>query len=166
MTARFSAISLEFFMPFLDHVPTDGVMIGLSVNSKKQLFEKISAHAGLLTKMPARVVFDALIKRERLGSTGIGGGTAIPHAVFAELTHSLVLIATIETAVAFDAHDKKPVDIILTILGPDQADCDHLKLVSAAAKLLTNAAICLALRSAKTASEIRRCFYQSHVTAA
>ena len=78
----------------------------------------------------------------------------------------MVIVTTIETGAAFDAHDKEPVDIVFAILGPDQADCDHLKLVSAAAKLLTNAAICLALRSAKTASEIRRCFDQSHVTAA
>ena len=51
---------------------------------------------------------------------------AIPHAVFAELTQSVVIITTLETAVAFDAHDKKQVDIVCTILGPDQADCDHL----------------------------------------
>ena len=153
-------------MPYLDHVPTDGVMIGLSVNSKKQLLERISAHAGSLTKIPARVVFDALIKRERLGSTGIGGGMAIPHAVFAELTQSVVIITTIETAVAFDAHDKKPVDIVFTILGPDQADCDHLKLVSMAAKHLADGTICQALRGAKTASDIRQCFDQQRTSAA
>ena len=153
-------------MLFLDHVPTDGVITGLSVNSKKQLLERISVHAGSLTKMPSRVVFDALIKRERLGSTGIGGGVAIPHAVFTELKQSVVTITTIETAVAFDAHDKKPVDIVFTILGPDQADCDHLKLVSAAAKHLGNDAICQALRSAVTASDIRPCFDQHRATAA
>ena len=153
-------------MPFLDYVPNNGVIIGLSVNSKKQLLEQISAHAGSLTKMPARVVFDALIKRERLGSTGIGCGMAIPHAVFAELTQSVVIITTIETAVAYDAYDKEPVDIVLTILGSDQADCDHLKLLSAAAKHLADDAICQALRSAKTASDIRRCFDQHHATAA
>ena len=90
------------------------------------------AHTGSLTGVPARAIFGALIQRERLGSTAIGGGMAIPHAVFAGLTQSVVIITTLETAVDFDAHDKKPVDIILTILGPDQADCDHLKLVSAA----------------------------------
>ena len=153
-------------MPLLDHLPTDGMMIGLSVNSKKQLLEHISAHAGSLTKVTARVVFDALIKRERLGSTAIGGGMAIPHAVFAELTQSVVIITTLERAVAFDAHDKKPVDIVCTILGPGQADCDHLKLVSAAAKHLANGAVCQALRNAKTASDIRQCFDQHHATAA
>ena len=105
-------------MPLLDLLPIDGILIGLSVNSKKQLLERISAHAGSLTEVPARTVFDALIKRERLGSTGIGGGMAIPHAVFAELTHSVVIIVTLETAVAFDAHDGKPVDIVAQYLAP------------------------------------------------
>ena len=144
-------------MPLLDHLPTDGMMIGLSVNSKKQLLEHISAHAGSLTKVPARAVFDALIKRERLGSTGIGGGMAIPHAVFAELMQSVVIITTLETAVAFDARDKKPVDIVCTILGPDQADCDHLKLVSAAAKYLANGASvrrCVAPKQHQTSDSV------------
>ena len=161
-----SVIFMGFFMPLLDHLPADGIMIDLSVNSKKQLLEHISAHAGSLTKMPTRAVFDALTQRERLGSTAIGGGMAIPHAVFAELKQSVVIITTLETAVAFDAHDKKPVDIICTILGPNQADCDHLKLVSAAAKYLANGAVCQALRSAKTASDVRRCFDQHNANAA
>ena len=91
---------------------------------------------------------------------------AIPHAVFAGLTQSVVIITTLERAVAFGAHDKKPVDIICTILGPDQADCDHLKLVSMAAKHLADGTICQAIRSAKTASDIRHCFDQHHASAA
>ena len=153
-------------MPLSDHLPTDGMMIGLSVNSKKQLLEHISAHAGTLTKVPARAVLDALIKRERLGSTTIGGGMAVPHAVFAELTQGVVIITTLKTAVAFDARDKKPVDIVCTILGSDQADYDHLKLISATAKYLANGTICQELRSAKTASDIRQCFDQRLAPAA
>ena len=91
---------------------------------------------------------------------------AIPHAVFAGLTQSVVIMTTLERTVAFDAHDKKPVDIVCTILGPDQADCDHLKLVSAAAKHLANGATCQALRSANTVLDIRQCFDQHHATAA
>ena len=77
-----------------------------------------------------------------------------------------MIITTLESAVAYDAHDKKPVDIICTILGPDQADCDHLKLVSMAAKHLADGTICQAMRSAKTASDIRHCFDQHHASAA
>ena len=91
---------------------------------------------------------------------------AIPHAVFAGLAQSVVSITTLERAVASDAHDKKPVDIICTILGPDQADCDHLKLVSMAAKHLADGTICQAMRGAKTASDIRNCFDQHHASAA
>ena len=81
--------------------------------------------------MPAMVIFNALIQRERLGSGGIMR-VAIPNAVFAELIQGVVTITTIETAVAFVAHDIIPVDIVFTAPGPDQANGDHLKLVSAA----------------------------------
>ena len=81
-------------MSLFDHLTTDGMMTSLSVNSKKQLLEYISAHAKSWTEVPARAVFDALIKRYRLGSTDIGRGVAIPHAVFAGLTQS-VMITTV-----------------------------------------------------------------------
>ena len=91
---------------------------------------------------------------------------AIPHAVFAGLAQSVVSITTLERAVASDAHDKKPVDIICTILGSDQADCDYLKLMSMAAKHLANGTICQGMRGAKKASDIRHCCDQHHASAA
>ena len=153
-------------MPLLHFLPTDGVMIDLSASSKKQLIENIAEHAGSLTGLSARAVFDALMQRERLGSTAIGGGTAIPHAVFADLARSVVIISILEKPVDFDSYDKKPVDIICTILGPDQADCDHLKLVSTAAKRLADESLRDGLRGARTASDVRRCLQPSQATAA
>ena len=94
MTTLLSIISIGSLIPFLNHLPTDGMMVCLSVTRKKQLLEHVSAYAGLLTKMPARVVFDELIKRAWLGSVDIGGGISIPHAVFAELSQSVVIMAT------------------------------------------------------------------------
>jgi PTS system nitrogen regulatory IIA component len=153
-------------MPLLDYLPTDGVMIGLSTTSKKQLIENIAEHAGSLTGLPTRAVFDALMQRERLGSTDIGGGTAIPHAVFPDLAQSVVIISILEKPINFDSNDKKPVDIIFTILGQDQADCDHLKLVSTASKRLADDSFRDGLRGAKTASDVRRCLQPSQATAA
>ena len=153
-------------MPLLDYLPIDGVMIGLSTTSKKQLIENIAEHAGSLTGLPTRAVFDALMQRERLGSTDIGGGTAIPHAVFADLAQSVVIISILDKPIDFDANDKKPVDIIFTILGRDQADCDHLKLVSTASKRLADDSFRDGLRGAKTASDVRRCLQPSQATAA
>ena len=124
------------------------------------------AHTGSLTGVPPQAIFGALIQRERLGSATIGGGMAIPHAVFAGLTQSVVIITTLERAVAFDAHDNKPIDIICTILGSDRADCDHLKLASMTAKHLADGTICQAMRGAKTASVFRHCFYLHHASAA
>ena len=124
------------------------------------------AHTGSLTGVPARAIFGALTQRERLGTATIGGGMAMPHAVFAGLTQSVVIITTLERAVAFDAHDNKPTDIICTILGSDRADCDHLKLASMTAKHLADGTICQAMRGAKTASVIRHCFDLHHASAA
>ena len=70
----FSVISTGFLMSLFDHLPADGVMIGMSATSKKQLLEHILAHAGTLTGAPARAIFYDLTQRERLGSTAIGGG--------------------------------------------------------------------------------------------
>jgi len=153
-------------MPLLDYLSADGVMIGMSATSKKQLIEKIADHAAALTGLSARAIFDALIQRERLGSTGIGGGIALPHAVFAEMPKSIVLVTILDKPVDFDARDKKPVDVICTILGPEQADCDHLKLLSKAAKILVDQGVCGALRSATTAAQIQQCFGQPQATAA
>ena len=91
---------------------------------------------------------------------------AIPHAVFAGLTQSSVIITTLERAVAFDAHDKKTGRYYLYNSRPDQADCDHLKLLSMAAKHLADGTYCQAMRGAKTASNIRHCFDQHHASAA
>ena len=164
MTAPLSVFSSEFFMHLLNPLPTDDMMICLSVKSKKPLFEHISAYAESLTKMPARAVFDALIKRKQLGSAYSGDSIATPRVVLAELSKNVMIITTLETDVTFGAHDKKPVDVVCTILDPDQANCDHLKLVSAMAKNLANGVICQALRSTKTASVIRNCFAQHHAT--
>ena len=105
-------------MPLLDFLPTDGVMTGLSASSKKQVIENIAEHVGSLTGLSTRPVFDALMQRKHLGSTAIGGGTAIPHAVFADLAHSVVIVSILKRPVDFDSQDKKPVDIICTVLGP------------------------------------------------
>ena len=107
MTAPSLSLLRDLFTSLLDHLPIDGKLIGLSVNNKNQLLERISTHAGSITKVPVRAVFDALTQREHLGSTATGGGKAIPHAVIAELTQSIVILSTLETAIGYDAHDKK-----------------------------------------------------------
>lgn len=153
-------------MPLFDNMPDDGIMLAVSATSKKHLIEQIAAHAETLTGVMSRDIFDALMQRERLGSTGIGHGSAIPHAVLTNLTHSIVIMTILAEPVSFDARDKKPVDIVCTILGPERADCDHLKLLSTAAKLLDNITICQSLRSATTAAGVKQCCDHQHATAA
>ena len=153
-------------MPLLDHLPAGGVMIDLPATSKKQVIEDISKHASLMLGVRERSVFDALMRRERLGSTGIGGGIAIPHAVFSDMTQSLVIITVLDKAIDFGAHDKNPVDIILTIIGSDQAERGHYKLVSTASKQLSDRALCKLLRCAKTPEEVKLCFQTKQAKAA
>lgn len=153
-------------MPLLDHLPAGGVIIGLPATSKKQVIEDISDHASLMLGLRGRSVFEALMQRERLGSTGIGGGIAIPHAVFSELTKSLVTVTVLDKAIEFGAHDRNPVDIILTIIGSDQAERGHSKLVSTASKQLTDNALCTVLRCAKSTEDIKSCLDTHQATAA
>ena len=94
------------------------------------------------------------MRRERLGSTAIGSGIAIPHAVHQDLTRTMGIIAVLTTPVDFDAQDHKPVDIVCLVIGPQNADSDHLKCVSSVAKSLREVAICDQLRAAKTPNEL------------
>lgn len=153
-------------MLLLNYLPAGGVMIGLPATSKKQVIEDISNHASSMLGLRGRSVFDALMRRERLGSTGIGGGIAIPHAVFSELTQSLVILTVLEKAIEFGAHDKNPVDIILTIIGSDQQERGHSKLVSTASKQLADHALCTLLRCAKTSEDVKFCLETNQATAA
>ena len=145
-------------MSFSDYLLSNGVMIGTSATSKKQLVEQISDRAESLTGLFARSVFDAIMQRERLGSTAIGDGIAIPHAVFTELKNSVVILTILNNAIAFESHDKKPVDIVFTILGHEQTDCDNLKLLSKASKLFSNSEFCQTLRKATSSLEVINSF--------
>ena len=140
--------------------------MGLPATSKKQVIEDISDHASSMLGLRGRSIFDALMLRERLGSTGIGGGVAIPHAVFSELIQSSVIITLLDKAIEFDAYDKNPVDIILTIIGSDKAECGHSKLVSTASKQLGNNALCTLLRCAETPEDIKHFLGTNQATAA
>jgi PTS system nitrogen regulatory IIA component len=106
------------------------------------------------------------MRRERLGSTGIGSGIAIPHAVHHDLTRTMGIIAVLTKPVDFDAQDRKPVDIVCLVIGPQNADSDHLKCVSSVARSLREVAICNRLRTAKTPHELLGCLRNASDVAA
>ena len=146
--------SAGLFMFITDYLAADQIMVGVAGSSKKQLIEQLTERAAELTGLCRRSLFEIVMRRERLGSTAIGNGIAIPHAVHQDLTRTVGIIAVLTSPVDFDAQDRKPVDIVCLVIGPQNADNDHLKCLSSVARSLREAAICDQIRAAKTPNEL------------
>ena len=141
-------------MSIIDYLAADQILVGVAGSSKKQVIEQLAERAAGLTGLCQRSLFETVMRRERLGSTAIGSGIAIPHAVHHDLTRTMGIIAVLTKPVDFDAQDRKPVDIVCLVIGPQNADSDHLKCVSSVARFLREIAICDQLRAAKTPHEL------------
>ena len=146
--------STGLFMSITDYLAADQIMVGVAGRSKKQLIEQLAERAAKLTGLCQRSLFEIVMRRERLGSTAIGNGIAIPHAVHQDLTRTMGIIAVLTSPVDFDAQDCKPVDIVCLVIGPQNADSDHLKCVSSVARSLREVSICNQIRAAKTPNEL------------
>ena len=126
--------------------------------SQKRLFET-AAHtiSDDQLSLPYDLVFSSLIAREKLGSTGLGGGIAIPHCRVANCTHAMGTLMTLETPINFDAPDGKPVDILFVLLVPEEAQQQHLDILAGIAGLFSQEDFCSALRGASNAQELYSC---------
>src|SRR5882757_4263503 len=102
-------------MPLDDLLVPGSVLPALKVNGKKQAVQELSARAATVTGLPERDVFDAVLQRERLGSTGIGAGIAIPHCKLAKVAKLHGVFARLEKPIDFDALDGEPVDLIFLL---------------------------------------------------
>ena len=142
------------FMSIIDYLAADQIMVGVAGSSKKQVIEQLADRAAKLTGLCQRSLFEIVMRRERLGSTAIGNGIAIPHAVHQDLTCTMGIIAVLTSPVDFDAQDRKPVDIVCLVIGPQNADNDHLKCLSSVARSLREVGICDQIRAAKTPNEL------------
>jgi PTS system nitrogen regulatory IIA component len=118
----------------------NAVLADLRSNGKKQLLQDLASRAALITGRPERVIFDCLLQRERLGSTGIGQGIAIPHAAVPGLSHLTGLFARLSRAVEFEAVDGAPVDLVFLLLAPETAGADHLQALSRVARFFRSSA--------------------------
>ena len=144
-------------MSILDYLDTNRVLIGVPSRSKKQVIEELTERLATLTGLSQRYLLDTVMRRERLGSTGIGDGIAIPHAVHVDLTRTIALLAVLETPVDFDAVDGKPVDIICLVVGPRNNNTNNLKCVASVTRSLQQASACEELRSVKSPESALRC---------
>ena len=133
----------------------DGVVANLKATSKKHLFHELARIASEVCGLPARTVFDAALERERLGSTGVGGGVAIPHARLEELSAICGIFVRLETPIDFDSIDDQPVDLVFLLLAPDDAGADHLKALARVSRVLRRIDLRERVRSAPSADAIR-----------
>jgi nitrogen PTS system EIIA component len=131
--------------------------IGCNVEaaSKKRVLEQLGQR--LAESVPALtqdLVFDALLERERLGSTGLGKGIALPHARMAQVDHAMGAFIKLPEGIDFDALDGSPVDLAFAMLVPEEATNEHLQLLSKLASMFSDNGFCDALRSAQTDDEL------------
>lgn len=141
-------------MALADLLQQDAIIPALRVNSKKQLLQELAAKASKITGLPEREIFDVILQRERLGSTGVGNGIAIPHGKLASVPRIIGVFARLETPVDFEALDDQPVDLAFLLLAPEGAGADHLKALSRIARVLRDADMVSKLRATDSASAI------------
>lgn len=124
-----------------------------TATSKKRTLELLSELlTGVNPSDPAtRVVFEALIGRERLGSTGLGRGVALPHARIADLQAPTAALVSLAEPVDFDAMDRQPVDLLFALLVPEHCTDEHLRILAALAELFSRQDFCEALRASESA---------------
>jgi len=141
-------------MEIAELIGPGGVVANLRVTSKKQALQELAKRAAEITGQPERSVFEVLIERERLGTTGVGNGIAIPHGKLADLDRLYGLFARLETPIDFDAIDEQPVDLICVLLAPETAGADLLKALAQVSRLLHDRAICEKLRGTDSTEAI------------
>ncbi len=123
--------------------------------SKKKALEQIAHYAAQAHPNLDEVnTFNSLINRERLGSTGIGQGIAIPHCRIEQCNEVMGVLMTLVEPIAFDAIDNEPVDILFALIVPQEATSDHLNLLSQLAEKFNNPSFCDRLRNCQTNSEL------------
>lgn len=139
-------------MPLNDLIQANAIVPSLKVSTKKQALQEISERAAEISGLTAREIFDALLQRERLGSTGVGGGIAIPHGKLPRAGRIFGLFARLERPIDFESLDGEPVDLIFLLIAPESSGADHLKALSRIARALRNPSLTSRLRATRDAS--------------
>ena len=141
-------------MEINDLISPDTVIANLHATSKKQILQELSRRAANLTGEPERTIFGVLMERERLGTTGVGGGIAIPHGKLQSINKLYGMFARLEQPVDFQSIDERPVDLIFLLLVPETAGADHLKALARISRVLRDNKFCTKLRGTDTADAL------------
>jgi PTS system nitrogen regulatory IIA component len=141
-------------MDLSDLVKPDAILSSLKANSKKQTLQALAEKAAALTGLEEREIFETLVQREKLGSTGVGGGIAIPHGKLPRLDRIFGLFARAPKPIDFEALDEQPVDLIFLLLAPEGAGADHLKALARVARLFREPGVAAKLRASADKSAL------------
>jgi PTS system nitrogen regulatory IIA component len=141
-------------MSVSDLLAPDAIIPTLKAANKKAALQDIAARAAELLGEGERAVLDVLMQREKLGSTGVGGGIAIPHGKLPKLTRLFGLFARLARPVDFEALDDQPVDLVFLLLAPEGAGADHLKALAQVARLLRDPSVARKLRESDDAEAL------------
>ena len=137
-----------------DLLVLEGVTADLKATSKKQALQDLARRASDVSGLHERAIFDVLMERERLGTTGVGNGIAIPHGKLPNLDRLYGLFARLSQPIDFQAIDERPVDLVFVLLAPEGAGADHLKALARISRLLRNQNVCEKLRGTDNAEAL------------
>jgi PTS system nitrogen regulatory IIA component len=143
-------------MDLSDLLAPGGIYPAFEATSKKQALQELAARASEVTHVDQRLIYDTLLQRERLGSTGLGRGIAVPHVKLNGLPGIVCLFARLVKPIDFESQDDEPVDLIFLLLAPDHAGGDHLKALAKISRLVREPAALERLRSAPDLPSLKR----------
>lgn len=135
-------------------LPATQVLVGVEATSKKRAFEEVGLLFETMHGLSRALITDSLFARERLGSTGLGHGVAIPHGRIKGLKAPMAAVLKLAQPIGFDAPDEKPVNLLIFLLVPEAATQKHLEILSEIAELLSDAEVRDGLRQAETAEQL------------
>ena len=153
-------------MTLADLITPDAVIPALKVNNKKQALQELAARAAALGGQNERAILEILLQREKLGSTAVGNGIAIPHGKLPNLGRLFGLFARLERPVDFEALDGQPVDLCFLLLAPEAAGADHLKALARVARMLRDPDVARRLRESRDASAMYAVLTMSQASSA
>lgn len=141
-------------MELADLLVPGAVYAGVKATSKKQLLGHLAAQASKLTGLDERRILEAILERERLGSTGLGGGIAIPHAKLPQVQSVMGVFMQLEAPIDFDSLDGKPVDLVFLLLAPEDAGAEHLKALARVSRLFRDQTAVAKLRGSHSSDAL------------
>ncbi|MFN7388468.1 PTS sugar transporter subunit IIA [Brevundimonas sp.] len=144
----------------------DGVVLKSGASSKRQALHTVASVAGHALGLDEGRVFEALLEREALGSTGLGSGVAVPHARLEGLDRVRAVFVRLDPPVAYDAVDERPVDLLFALFAPPREGAEHLRALAAVSRALRSSEMREQLRQARTVDAINALFVRNETATA